>query len=165
MKLTVPGLQSHERDHDARKKIHCRLGFCGDCHQCIGSSRTGLRCKYLFQWPPGGNPPPSAGGPCSGSMAMVCETNAESGFSNDPQMRRRYGWRWANCYVYTLEGDAYFARGECAGGPPAGGTQIAVLPDGRCCWIVGDFDVTPVPQLFQIWNCEDPCLTGPPEEN
>lgn len=122
-------------------------------------------CKYLFQWPPGGNPPPQAGGPCSGKIATVCENDADSGYSNDPFMKRRYGWRWANCYVYQLGEFAYFARGECAGGPPPGGVLIATLPDGRCCWIVGSFSEDAIPQLFQIWDCADPCLTAPPEEN
>lgn len=89
-------------------------------------------CRYFYEWPPELQGPE---GPCSGDMALVCETGSNNAPPEDPLSEiRRPGWRPAECCAYVLGGGGVFIRGACDEPPTPDSIFIGQLPDGTCCW-------------------------------
>lgn len=115
-------------------------------------------CKYLYTWP---SDPALQGpeGPCSGTVAYVCEDGSTSAGYTDP-LRLFHGQtlRYARCYLYNLGAGQSFVRTSCEA-PPAGALLVGSLGNGMCCYIVGP--TKPVPMLslrtFQLADCAGAC--------
>ncbi|MCL4221175.1 MAG: hypothetical protein KJZ65_07380 [Phycisphaerales bacterium] len=117
-------------------------------------------CNFIGIWPEEGNPD----GACAGTHASFCTTGSIGAELSDPMARRWGDVFTPHCWEITLTGDATFVHQDCALPPPAGwiGLVGVPLPDGQCCYIVGDPDemeVLSTPQPFQIPRCSGNCVS------
>lgn len=105
-------------------------------------------CKYNYEWPG-----VTAGDECSGTSTEVCETSSTSCGQSDPLCKyRAAGTRYARCCVYELGPFASFLKDDCGLNPPPG-ARIGKLPDGSCCWILGEYEYTCENRDFQVGLC------------
>lgn len=110
-------------------------------------------CKYLWEWPAEENP----NGACAGNSSYTCQTGTTFVRGDDPLLDAKSGWIQAQCFRVTLHGDAEFYHVDCADLPP-NGIFIGVLPNGQCCYAVGETgDIESVSAGYVIRKCEGNC--------
>lgn len=117
-------------------------------------------CKYLWEWPSEDNPD----GACTGSATTSCQTGSQNVWGEDPMSRQKGPYVDAQCFSVVLYGTAQFARQDCSEPEPAHSKFIGVLPNGQCCYAIGDafywdmdIDIEQYNAGYLIKQCEDGC--------